>query len=485
MAAGLAVAPNIIIAGEKSPKDNKKKKKVAANDKLNILGVGIGGRGAADLSEMETENIIGLCDVDWKYAAHVFDKYPDAKRYNDYRVMFDEMLDKADAVMVATADHTHAIIAAQAMAAGKHVYVEKPLTLTVYEARLLTKLAAKHKVATQMGNQGASSAGTRLALDWLWNGEIGEVRRVDCFTDRPIWPQGLEKPSEIQPIPSTLNWDAFIGPAPMRGYNEIYHPWNFRGWWDFGTGAMGDMACHIMHVPFKGLKLGYPIKAQASSTPVLTDCCPSAEMIKLTFPARENLPKLALPEVEVRWYDGGFKPDRPEGLPEGFNLNIAGGCSIFYGSKDIMIVGCYGSDPILVSGRKPVVPQLNREITISHQQDWIRACKECMDDPDNFVRSASDFSEAGPFVEMVDLGVAAVRLQGLNQILNWDGNKMEFTNIPAGATIKFQVHDGFTIKDGHPTFNKTFTDPVDAREFAASLIKRQYREGYVLPDMPE
>ncbi|MBQ5410999.1 MAG: Gfo/Idh/MocA family oxidoreductase, partial [Bacteroidales bacterium] len=154
VAAGLAVAPNIIIAGEPSSRKKDKKKKVAANDKLNILGVGIGGRGAADLKEMETENIIGLCDVDWKYAAHVFDRYPQAKRYNDYRVMFDEMLDKADAVMIATADHTHAVIAAQAIAAGKHVYCEKPLTLTVYEARLLTKLAAKHKVATQMGNQG-------------------------------------------------------------------------------------------------------------------------------------------------------------------------------------------------------------------------------------------------------------------------------------------------------------------------------------------
>ena len=481
VAAGLAVAPNIIIAGEKTPK-KEKKKKTAPSDKLNILGVGIGGRGAADLAEMETENIIGLCDVDWKYADHVFKKYPQAKKYNDYRVMFDEMLDQADAVMIATADHTHAIIAAQAMAAGKHVYVEKPLTLTVYEARLLTKLAAKYRVATQMGNQGASSVGTRKAIEWLWNGEIGEVRRVDCFTDRPIWPQGLEKPTTVEPIPSTLNWDAFIGPAPMREYNSIYTPWNFRGWWDFGTGAMGDMACHIMHVPFKGLKLGYPTKVEASSTNVLTDCCPSAEMIHLTFPARENMAKLAMPEVDIRWYDGGFKPERPEGLPAGFNLNVSGGCSIFYGTKDIMIAGTYGQDPILVSGRKPEVPHVLREVTLSHQQDWIRACKE---DPDSRIPAASDFSEAGPFVEMVDLGVAAVRLQALNQILEWDGQKMEFTNIPADATIKILEKDGFSIKDGHPTFKNKYTEPMNARQFAASLIKRQYRAGYELPEMPE
>lgn len=479
VAAGLAVAPNVIIAGEKKPRKSKKDEEPR---KLKILGVGIGGRGASDLREMETEDIIGLCDVDWKYADHIFKRYPNAKKYNDYRVMFAEMLDQADAVMIATADHTHAIIAAEALAAGKHVYCEKPLTLTVYEARLLTKLAAKHKVATQMGNQGASSSGTRMALEWLWNGEIGEVRRVDCFTDRPIWPQGLEKPSEVQPIPPTLNWDAFIGPAPMRDYNEIYTPWNFRGWWDFGTGALGDMACHIMHVPFKGLKLGYPTKVEGSSTNVLTDCCPTAEMIKLTFPARENMPKLALPEVEVRWFDGGFKPDRPEGLPAGFNLNIQGGCSIFYGTKDIMIVGTYGADPILVSGRKPEVPHVLREVTVSHQQDWIRACKE---DPETRVPSNSDFSEAGPFVEMVDLGVAAIRLQALNQVLEWDGPNMRFTNIPENATIKIMKKDGFTITDGHPTFTKTYTDPINAREFAASLIKKTYREGWELPEMPE
>ena len=205
---------------------------------------------------LESQNIIGLCDVDWKYAEHVFQRYPAAKRYNDYRRMYDEMLKSADAVMVATADHTHAIIAADAITAGKHVYCEKPLTHTVYESRLLTKLAAKHKVATQMGNQGASAEGVRKVCEWIWNGEIGEVRKVEAFTDRPIWPQGLMRPENDERVPKTLNWDAFIGPAPMRPYNSIYTPWNFRGWWDFGTGALGDMACHILHPVFKGVETG-------------------------------------------------------------------------------------------------------------------------------------------------------------------------------------------------------------------------------------
>ena len=202
--AGLVVAPNTILG--------KKYGHVAPSDKMNILGIGVGGRGAADLAEMETENIIGLCDVDWKYAKHIFDKYPQAKRYNDYRKMYDELLKDADGVMVATADHTHAIIAADAMTAGKHAYVEKPMTLYVYESRLLAKLAEKYKVATQMGNQGASGAGTRQALNWLWNGEIGEVTRVEAFTNRPIWPQGMAAPTEKMAVPSTCL--LYTSPSP-------------------------------------------------------------------------------------------------------------------------------------------------------------------------------------------------------------------------------------------------------------------------------
>ena len=474
-AVGLSLAPGKVLARESS-------KPVTLNRKLKILGVGIGGRGAADLKEMETEEIIGLCDVDWKYADHVFKRYPNAKRYNDYRQMFAELLDEADAVMVATSDHTHSIIAAEAIKAGKHVYVEKPLTRTVYESRLLTKLAAKYKVATQMGNQGSSAEGVRQVCEWIWNGEIGDVTRVDAFTDRPIWPQGLERPAKEDKVPKTLNWDGFIGPAPWRPYNSIYTPWNFRGWWDFGTGALGDMACHILHPAFKALKLGYPSKVQGSSTALLTESAPNAQKIRFVFPARENLPKLAMPEVVINWYDGGILPDRPEGMAIGKSLNDSGGALVFYGTKDILVCGCYGVRPYLLSGRVPKnVPHVLREIKVSHQQDWIRACKE---DPEHRVPTASDFSEAGPFNEMVAMGVLAVRLQGLNQELEWDGENMRFTNIPAGATIRTLIHDGFSITDGHPTFQNTYTDPVDANKFAEELIKPVYREGWKLEPLP-
>ena len=476
-ALGMAITPEILMG-----KSKKKTAPQPLDRKLKILGVGIGGRGAAVLKGMESEDIIGLCDVDWKYAQRVFDRYPNAKRYNDYKVMFAELLDEADAVVVATADHTHAIIAAEAIVAGKHVYVEKPLTHSVYESRLLTKLAKKHNVVTQMGNQGASGEGVMKACEWIWNGEIGEVRKVEAFTDRPIWPQGLERPTEEQPIPSTMNWDAFIGPAPMRPYHEIYTPWNFRGWWDFGTGALGDMACHILHVVFKGLNLKYPTKVQGTSTLLLNESCPNAQKIKFTFPARDNMPKVAMPEVEVHWYDGGLMPERPQGMPAGKSLNVDGGGVIFYGSKDTLIIGCYGNKPYLLSGREPEVPQVLRRVPGGHIKDFIRACKE---DPSVRIPTAADFSESGPFNEMVVMGVLAVRLQGLNMELEWDGEKMEFTNIPENATVRSVIHDGFTIKDGHPTFKKQWTDPVNAREFAKSLIKHEYREGYVLPAMPE
>lgn len=454
---------------------------VAPSDKLNIAGVGIGGRGFGVLKGLQSQNIVGLCDTDWKYSERVFNHFPNAKKYFDYRKMYDELGKSIDAVMVATADHTHAIVAADAMTMGKHVYVEKPLTHTVYESRLLTNLAKKHKLATQMGNQGASGEGVRTICNWIWNGEIGEITKVEAFTDRPIWPQGLPRPAVVDKIPKTMDWDLFIGPAPMRPFNHIYTPWNFRGWWDFGTGALGDMACHILHPVFKGLQLGYPTKVQGSSTVLLADCAPNAEMVKYTFPARDNMPKVGMPEVEVYWYDGGLQPPRPAGVPAGRNLNDDGGGVIFHGTKDTLICGCYGVRPWLVSGRKPEVPNKVRVVKESHEMDWVRACKES---PDSRVESASAFAESGPFNEMVVMGVLGVRLQSLNQELHWDGVNMKFTNIPDDATVSFMEKDGFKITDGHPSFNKTMTPPINAKAFAEQLIKHNYRDGWKLPDMP-
>jgi hypothetical protein len=486
-AAAITILPSNVVSGmgHKAP-----------SDKLNIAGIGIGGMGAANLKNLKSENIVALCDVDWKYADPTFKLFPGAKQYWDWRKMYDEVGKSIDGVVVATADHTHAIIAATAMEMGKHAYVQKPLTHTVYESRLLTKLAEKNKLATQMGNQGSSGDGVSLTCEWLANGEIGEVTKVEAFTDRPIWPQGLNTPKQGQWVPDTLNWDLFTGPAQMRPFNEIYHPWNWRGWWPYGTGALGDMACHILHPVFTGLELGYPTKAQGNSTLLLQDCAPTAQAVKLTFPARtvkrqwKGSKKAQLPAVEVFWYDGGIKPMLPAKWPVGKDPNDSGGCVFFHGTKGILVCGCYGVNPWILrpdgTVAKPEgVPQFRRRIENpmngGHEMDWVRACKES---PESRVKTASDFSMAGPFNEMVVMGVLAVRLQTLNKELEWDGPNMKFTNITADEKIRIVIEDGFKIHDGHPTFNKTYTDAVPATEFAAELIKHTYRKPWTLPAMP-
>lgn len=480
--AGFTILPSSVVSGlgHKMP-----------SDKLNIAGVGVGGRGNGVLRAMTSENIVAVCDVDWRYSENAFYNYPDAKRYWDWRIMYDEMMDDIDAVVVATSDHTHAIIASHAMTLGKHVYVEKPLTHTVYESRLLTKLAEKHKVATQMGNQGSSDEGINLMIEWVKAGEIGEVRKIEAFTNRPIWPQGLNTPDEEMPVPDTFDWDLFVGPARMRPYHEIYTPWNFRGWWDFGTGALGDMACHILEPPFKALELGYPTKVQGSSSMLLRDSAPVSQKVHLVYPRRETSFGIQ-PSVQIDWFDGGLQPERPEGWmeaqkykpdawPGGGNMNHRGGAVIFHGTKDTLVCGCYGADPWLLSGRVPDVPKTERRVDTDHYMDWVRACKES---PENRVEAKSNFYEAGPFNEMVVMGVLAVRLQNLNKELHWDGENMKFTNISRDESLRIIIEDGFTIEDGHPSFRRDMTDPLNAQEFASSLIRTEYREGWDLPDMP-
>ena len=457
-AAGFMIVPPNAIAGlgHKAP-----------SDKLNIAGIGIGGMGRGNLERMAGENIVALCDVDWGVGRNnvpkVFETYPKAAKYQDWRKMFDEKAKDIDAILVATSDHNHAGPSAHGITLGKHVYCQKPMTHSVYESRLLTKLAAKYKVATQMGNQGSSAEGVRLASEWIWNGEIGEVKSVEAYTNRPIWPQGLKVPTETVAVPDTLNWDLFIGPAKKRAYNPAYHPWVWRGWWDFGTGALGDMACHVMHPIFTALKLQYPTHVIGSSTPLMPDSAPSAQIVHLTYPERKRPKgvKINLPEVKVTWYDGGLKPEFPMNWPADRKQDSG---VIFHGTKDSLICGEYGTDPILLSGRVPNVEKTLRRVEGTHEQDWIRACKES---PENRILSASDFSVSGPFNEMVVMGVLAVRLQSLNKVLHWDGPNMNFTNITDDDKLRISRNETTSAKD-----------------FAAELIRHTYHNGFTLPEMP-
>lgn len=481
-AAGVTILPSHVIAGlgHKAP-----------SDKLDIVGVGVGGMGRANLRNMNSENIVALADVDFKYASKCFDDYPRAKTFDDWREMFDKMGNKFDAVMVATADHTHAIVAAHAMEMGKHVYVQKPLTHTVYESRLLTKLARKNKVVTQMGNQGNSGEGIRQICEWIWDGAIGEIEEVHAWTNRPIWPQGQGRPQGNPPMPETLNWDVFLGPAEERPYHPAYTPWNFRGFWDFGTGALGDMACHIIDPVFKALMLEYPTKVQGSSTLVNTEMAPVAEVVEYVFPERKAQAKVKMPEVKVTWWDGGLLPPRPEELPAGeiMGRDKSGG-TLFVGSKGKIMCGVYAKDPFLLPlsyDETYIRPRKTlKRIEASHEMDWVRACKEGYDScKANNSLPSSNFDYSGPLNEMVVMGVVAVRLQDLKRQLEWDGENMQFTNISASDKLKVVTKDEFWVEDGHPHFNTEYTGDLDAKEFAANLIKKKYRDGWTLPKMPD
>ena len=471
--AGITILPSNVIAGlgHKPP-----------GDKLNIAGIGVGGMGYTNLRHMETENIVALCDVDWKYAGRSsFERWTKAKQYKDYREMFDKQKD-IDAVMVATPDHSHALAAVMAMRQGYHVYVQKPLTHSVYESRVLRDTARIYGIATQMGNQGNSDDGIRQICEWIWAGTIGEITHVDAWTNRPIWPQGLERPEKEQRVPRTLDWDLFIGPAKWRPYNEIYHPWNWRGWWDFGTGALGDMACHILDPVFKALNLGYPSTVQGSSTPVNNESAPNAEFVKYEFPRRDNLPKVGMPPVTVSWYDGGLMPPRPDELKAGEQMGDDGGGCIFYGSRGKIMCGTYAQNPTLLPTSEmehfnqppKSIRRIPDAMNGGHEQDWIRACKESKDAR---LEASSNFEYAGPLNEMVVMGVLAVRLQSLRRKLEWDGPNMRFTNIGPGDQLSILTKNNFEIENGDPKFQKDFTK-LPAIETAEEWIRHTYRQGW-------
>jgi predicted dehydrogenase len=420
------------------------------SEKLNIAGVGFGGMGKNNIKACESENIVALCDVDWKYTADVFKEYPNAKKYKDYRKMLEKQKD-INAVIVATPDHLHAVIALAAMQLGKHVYVQKPLTRTVYEARVLTEAARKYKVITQMGNQGHSGEGIRLVCEWIKEGAIGDVREVHCWTNRPVWPQGIDRPKEKPPGPAQLDWDLWLGPAPERPYHPAYHPFNWRAWLDFGAGALGDMGCHIMDVPFWSLNLKYPVSVEASHSYDVREMWkrfenmetyPRASVVHYQFPAREGMPP-----VKLHWYDGGMLPEKPEGLePERqiTNLGSEDSGSLFIGDKGLLSCGCYGGSPRLIPETKmreykrpektlPRVPGGTR----GHERDWVRACKDGK-------APSSNFDYSGPLTETVVMGNLAMLNPGKK--LEWDGKKMKVTNDDeANEYVRPNFREGWEI----------------------------------------
>lgn len=422
----------------------------APSDTLNIAGIGIGGMGQNNLRKCESENIVALCDVDDKFAAPVFERYPKAKRYRDFKVMLEKQKD-IDAIIIATPDHSHAVCAMPAIELGKHVYVQKPLTHSVFEARKLTEAARKYNVVTQMGNQGHSNDTTRVICEWIWDGAIGDIREVHAWTNRPVWPQGseVERPKDTPPVPETLDWDKWIGPAPMRPYNPVYLPAFWRAWWDFGTGSLGDLGCHVMDPMFWALKLKYPVSVEGristywegwfKQTQPKLEQYPRSSIVRYKFPARENMPA-----VDVTWWDGGLMPARPEELEDTRKMGDADGGLLFIGDKGKMMAGCYGASPRLIPDsrmREYKRPEQSIERVKGgidgHEQDWVRACK-------GGKPASSNFNYSGPLSEMVLMGNLAVRFP--NKRLQWDGEKMEVTNdADANSYVKREYRKGWKL----------------------------------------
>jgi predicted dehydrogenase len=429
--AAFTVVPRHVLGGPRQ---------IPPSEKVNIAGIGVGGRGSGNISAVSSQNIVALCDVDSGHAGGTFRRYPDAKKYKDFRVMLEKEEKNIDAVVVATPDHVHAPASIMAMKMGKHVYCEKPLTHSVYESRMMAETARKHKVATQMGNQGQASEGTRLICESIWGGAIGHVREVHVWTDRPLrglsdvyWPQGVGRPKDTPPVPDGLDWDLWLGPAPERPYHPAYVPFKWRGWWDFGTGALGDIGCHSIDPVWRALKLKAPLSVHAACTLVNDETFPVASRVTYQFGARGDMPP-----VKLHWYDGGLRPPRPDELEDGQRFGDNG--TLFVGDKGKML----GYMIIPESRRKEFgkAPQV-LERSPGHHQEWIDACK-------GGKPAGSNFDHAGPLAECVLLGNVALRpamKQKLTRVnLLWDSANMKITNVPeANQFLRRDYRQGWTL----------------------------------------
>jgi predicted dehydrogenase len=453
-AAGFTIVPRRVLGGTGFQ---------APSDTVNVAVVGyIHGMGTSNLENVaKSDNIVALCDCDESEAAKAalvkrgtLEKHPKAVQYKDYRQMLEKQKD-IDGVVIATPDHNHAVIAMAAMQLGKHVYVQKPLTRTVSEARALTEAARKYKVVTQMGNQGHSEEGLRLMQEWVAAGAIGPIREVHCWTNRPVWPQGFPRPTDTPAVPDGLDWDLWIGPAPMRPYNTAYHPFSWRAWQDFGAGAMGDMGCHVMDAAFTVLKLGAPTSVIASeafnvikpegSAPGFggskrveyNDSYPPASIIHLSFPARGEMPP-----VKMHWYDGGLLPERPEELEPERTMPESG--TIFVGDKGKMWCETYSESPRLIPESAMAAFQRPAKTLprvpggrAGHEKNWLDAIRQNG-------QAVSNFDYAGPFTEVVLLGNVALRFPGTR--LMWDAKNLKVTNLPeADQYVNHQYRDGWSL----------------------------------------
>ncbi|HEA31559.1 MAG TPA: Gfo/Idh/MocA family oxidoreductase, partial [Leeuwenhoekiella sp.] len=436
--------------------------------------IGVGGKGESDIANFAKSgkaDIAFLCDVDDRRAANSIKRFPKAKYYKDWRELLDKEGKNIDAVSVSTPDHTHAVAAMAAMERGKHVYVQKPLTHDIYEARKLTEAAKKYKVVTQMGNQGSSGDGVRQLREWYNAGLIGDVSEVYVWTDRPVWPQGIPWPETSADIPKELDWDLWLGTAPKKNYVNGLVPFNWRGWWDYGTGALGDMGCHLVEPPYRVLDLGYPKDVQCSVGSVYVDefkrgyfpdSCPPSSHVTMTFPKTEKTEG----DVIMHWMDGGIQPTRPEELGPNETFGDGGNGALFIGSKGKMMCGTYGVNPQLLPLSKTEqanVPQTIERVpggADGHYAQWVEAAIAGYGN----MEVSSPFEIAGPLTETLLIANLAIRgtdiqeqktrdngdkyvdYPGRNIEMVWDASNMRVTNLEeANKFVKREYSPGWSL----------------------------------------
>ncbi len=450
------------------------------SDKLNLAAIGAGGKGTSDIFHAYNNgvnNVVALCDVDFGQAARSVERFPNAKRYSDFRKMFEEMGKDIDGVTISTPDHVHGVAAMVAMQNGCHVYVQKPLTHNIYETRRLTEAARQYKMVSQMGNQGASNPGQQQMIDWFNKGLIGTVDTVYVWTNRPVWPQGIPVPSGNPPLPATMskeNWDLFVGPADYAEYHPLYHPFKWRGWWNFGTGALGDMGCHLIDPPFRVLELGYPTDVECSvgqvfikdwSAEYIPEGCPPSSHVQVTFPATKKNKKA----IKMIWTDGGIRPFHPDLIPANDSIGETGSGNgvMMIGTKGIMTCGTYGLEPKLYKKNGDVLTMpkdyktSNKNETLpeyGHQVSWTEAIKAGFGSKEHLALTSS-FDYSGPLTETVLMGNVAIRsyqagkkndkgwleFDGRKKML-WDGQNMKITNYEgANQYVSRNYRDGWKL----------------------------------------
>ncbi|MEP6736659.1 MAG: Gfo/Idh/MocA family oxidoreductase [Chryseolinea sp.] len=453
-AATVTIVPRFVLGG---------KGYIPPSDTLYIAGIGVGGKGESDLmgfAKNPKAKVVFLCDVDDRQAVESKKNFPGAKYYKDFRTMLDKEQKNIDAVSVSTPDHTHAAAAMAAMTRGKHVYVQKPLTWSIFEARTLADAAKKYKVVTQMGNQFASADHVRRAKEMVDAGLIGDVTGVQTWTNRPVWPQGIPTPTGKFPVPPELDWDLWLGPAPMMDYNPAYLPFNWRGWWRFGTGALGDMACHIMDAAFRILPIDYPTEVECSTTTAWSDffreadyneSCPASSIIHLKFPRKDGKG-----DIKFTWMDGGLLPQRPSELKPGEALGDVDGGYIFEGTKG-KLMGNYNLAPVLLPTTRmseTLPPQTIPRIPgaeAGHYTQWVDACLKGY----GKMTLSSPFEYAGPMTEAIIMGNLALKSYALSDAnkrhpgrkkLLWDAKNMKITNFDeANQFVKRDYRSGWTL----------------------------------------